>query len=113
MKQTKISLTQLEKFLDGAANILRGGVDASEYKEFIFGMMFIKRLSDQFDQYKAEIVEKYTKMGLSEEQITEYSESKAYYGDKFFVPKNARWRKIKDLKDNIASNLDLAWQLLN
>jgi len=108
MKQTKISLSQLEKFLDGAANILRGGVDASEYKEFIFGMMFIKRLSDQFDQHKAEIVEKYTKMGLSEEQIIEYSESKAYYGDKFFVPENARWSRIKDLKENIASNLDLA-----
>lgn len=72
MKQNKISLSQLERFLDGAAIILRGGVDASEYKEFIFGMMFIKRLSDQFDQHKAEIVEKYTKMGLSEEQIIEY-----------------------------------------
>lgn len=108
MKQTKISLSQLEKFLDGAANILRGGVDASEYKEFIFGMMFLKRLSDQFDQHKAEIVEKYTKMSLSEEQITEYSESKAYYGDKFFVPVIARWSKIKDLKENIASQLDMA-----
>lgn len=108
MKQTKISLSQLEKFLDGAANILRGGVDASEYKEFIFGMMFIKRLSDQFDQHKAEIIEKYTKMGLDAEQIKDFSENKAYYGDKFFVPEIARWANIKDLKANIASNLDLA-----
>jgi type I restriction enzyme M protein len=108
MKQNKISLSQLEKFLDGAANILRGGVDASEYKEFIFGMMFIKRLSDQFDQHKIEIVEKYIKMGLPTEQIKEYSESKAYYGDKFFVPEIARWGRIKDLKENIASQLDLA-----
>lgn len=108
MKQNKISLSQLEKFLDGAANILRGGVDASEYKEFIFGMMFIKRLSDQFDQHKAEIIEKYTKMGLPEEQIKEFSESKSYYGDKFFVPEIARWVNIKDLKENIASHLDLA-----
>lgn len=108
MKQNKISLSQLEKFLDGAAIILRGGVDASEYKEFIFGMMFIKRLSDQFDQHKAEIVTKYTKMNLSPEQIAEFSESKAYYGDKFFVPEIARWANIKDLKENIASQLDLA-----
>ncbi len=108
MKQNKISLSQLEKFLDGAANILRGGVDASEYKEFIFGMMFIKRLSDQFDQHKAEIIEKYTKMGLPEEQIMEFSDNKTYYGDKFFVPEIARWSKIKDLKENIASQLDMA-----
>jgi len=108
MKQLKISLSQLEKFLDGAANILRGGVDPSEYKEFIFGMMFLKRLSDQFDQYKAEIIEKYKKIGLGDELIQEYSENKAYYGDKFFVPEIARWNKIKDLKENIASQLDLA-----
>ena len=46
----KLSREQLERYLWSAADILRGSIDSSDYKNFIFGLLFLKRLSDRFDE---------------------------------------------------------------
>ncbi|MCC4821339.1 type I restriction-modification system subunit M N-terminal domain-containing protein, partial [Vibrio lentus] len=45
-----IELSDLKKWLWGSANIMRGTVDSSDFKNYIFGLIFIKRLSDVFDE---------------------------------------------------------------
>jgi type I restriction enzyme M protein len=118
MKRHKITLAQLETFLLKAADILRGKMDASEFKEFIFGMLFIKRMSDEFDVRQAAIRRAYSH--LEPAQIEELLEDKTSYGDSFFVPKIARWNEsftdengdfypaLKDAKEKIGERLNQA-----
>ncbi len=77
----KLNQQELEKHLWEAGNILRGSVDASEYKHFIFGLLFLKRLNDIFE----EELEKHISTGYSETELKDPSKYDIY------IPPKARW----------------------
>lgn len=94
---------KLEDLLWGAAKFLRGQIDASDYKQYIFPLLFYKRMSDV---YLEEYVEA---MGLSEGD-TEYAAMPMFH--RFHIPQEARWEKVRHTSRNIGEAIQNALRLI-
>ena len=87
----RLSLAKLERHLYSAADRLRQeGLDAAIYKNYIFGLLFLKRCSDVFDAERSKIVALKVAEGMTEEKAeAAYGENPDFY-DSFFLPERAR-----------------------
>src|SRR3989338_5569125 len=95
----QITFDKLKNKVWEAADILRGSIDSADYKNYIFGLLFLKRLSDVFEE-EAEMIEKET--GDKELAWNDPDEHQ------FFVPKRARWESIRKLTTQIGDSLNKA-----
>lgn len=91
----RLTLDEMKQFLWGAATRLRGQIDAAGYKEYIFPLLFFKRISDvydeQFNGYVAEGGEEYANMQVEDFAIK--------------IPDGAHWRDVRAVTENVGQRL--------
>ncbi|MFS1413449.1 type I restriction endonuclease subunit M [Vibrio sp. 10N.286.49.C2] len=98
-----IELSDLKTWLWGSANIMRGTVDSSDFKNYIFGLIFIKRLSDVFDERVVTV--------MTEEQLSKDEAIEQILEDnpEQFVPVDARWANLVKKTENVGESIDEAF----
>ena len=101
---SKLTLEELESHLWESANILRGSIDSADYKNYIFGLLFLKRMNDVFMENRKEIIEEYGEELADDQDF--YTKSKVY------VPERARWSEIKKQNEDIGAAINKAFVVL-
>jgi len=91
---TLLSLQTLETWLWDSANILRGSLDSSDFKKYIFGLLFLKRANDVFEEEVEKIVQ-------TEKISRKDAEEEPY----FHIPEEARWSLLTGKTENIGEAL--------
>ena len=95
---TGSSLSQLESHLWEAANILRGPVDAADFKTYIFPLLFFKRICDVWDEEYEEIV-----ADTGDAELALFPES-----HRFQIPEGCHWKDVRAVATNVGNALQRA-----
>lgn len=94
-----VTLSQLESHLWEAANILRGPVDAADFKSYVFPLLFFKRISDVHDEERAAAVKKFD----GDESAADFAENFS-----FQLPKGSHWSDVRKTATNVGQALQSA-----
>lgn len=97
----KLTIEALKSWLWESADILRGSIDSSDFKNYIFGLLFLKRANDVFEEEVQNIM---LKQNLSKEE----AESDPDY-HRFYMPEEARWSFLTTKTENIGEAIDKAF----
>src|SRR4028119_370340 len=97
----KLSLSKLEQYLGKAAWILKGPVDAADFKVYIFPLLFFKRISDVYD-------EEYQQALVESENDQEYAALSELH--RFIIPKGCHWIDIRQTTLNVGQALQSAFR---
>ena len=99
MNKSKLSLSQLEQYLSKAAWILKGPVDASDFKVYIFPLLFFKRISDVYDEeFRTALVES--------EGDKEYASLPEMH--RFEIPEGCHWTNVRETTTNVGQAIEAA-----
>ena len=91
----RISQRELENYLWGAAVILRGLIDAGDYKQYIFPLVFLKRISDVYDEEHAAALATY-----GDDELADLPEN-----HRFAIPAGCHWDDVRSVTENIGATV--------
>lgn len=91
----RITQRALENYLWGAATVLRGLIDAGDYKQYIFPLVFLKRISDVYDEEHAAAMAVY-----HDEELADLPEN-----HRFAIPEGCHWTDIRSVTENIGATV--------
>lgn len=92
---SRITQRELENYLWGAAVILRGLIDAGDYKQYIFPLVFLKRISDVYDEEHAAALATY-----GDEELADLPEN-----HRFSIPDGCHWDDVRSVTENIGATV--------
>jgi type I restriction enzyme M protein len=99
MNKERITLSQLEQYLSKAAWILKGPVDASDFKVYIFPLLFFKRISDVYD-------EEFQNALKESEGDAEYASLPEFH--RFVLPEGCHWKNVRETTVNVGLAIEKA-----